>query len=258
MSASPATPLPHPPGSLPVAGLLAAWGSAALAGSCSLDEAADAVAASRDAGHRVMGLPGDPEPVTLPYALGRLRALGAVALRLVLPRPGDPSGLPGPRAFTEVAVERGEAVVATGADLGLVPEGRGGWRAYEVAPDRRTPPSLRETQRALDTAIRASAEVLADLDVARWDPAAALVLTARPAPSPLPPAADPAAHALLAQALRIATVARVASAGDGAALSATVMTRRSEVLRDLDTAARRAIEAACSPSLRHGQGDADR
>lgn len=246
MPAHPAQPLPSAAGAVPPAGLLAAWGTAAITGTCSLDEAADAVTSNRDAGHRVTGLPAEHGPVSLAYALGRLRALGAVALRLVLPRPGDPSGLPGPKPFTEVAVERGAAVVATGAGLGLVPEGRGEWQAYEVATDRLAPVSLRQARRDLDAAIREAAEVLAALDVARWDPAVDRVRPAGAAASPLPPAADPEAHALLSQGLRIEAVAQIAAASEGAAISATVMAARSRVLRDLDTAARRAIEAACS------------
>lgn len=244
--ARPAQPLPSPTGAVPPEGLLAAWGTAAVTGMCSLDEAADAVAARHDAAHRVAGLPREPGPVTLAYALGRLRALGAVALRLVLPRPGDPSGLPGPKDFTEAAVERAAAVVATGAGLGLIHEGRGRWTAYEVVTDATAPISLRQARRDLDAAVREAAAVLAALDVARWDPAATHVLPGRATASPLPPSADPEAHTLLAQGLRIEAVARIASASDGAALSATVMAARSRVLRDLDAAARRAIEAACS------------
>lgn len=236
---------------LPAAGRLAAWGSAALRGDCSLDDAADAVAGPDDAAHRVAGLPGEPVPVTLAYALGRLRALGATGLRLVLPRPGDPGGLPGPPPFTTAAVAAGAAVVAVGADLGLLPAARGSWQAYAVAQDRRTPMSVRDAERALGTAVRDAAEVLANLEVARWDPAAADVLAGRsqPIPSPLPPGTEPAAHALLAQALRLAAVAEVAGSGDGAALTSSVMTARLQALRDLEDAARRAVEAACSPRV---------
>ena len=233
---------------LPEAGRLAAWGAAALRGDCSLDDAADAVPGPADPGHRVAGLPGEPGPVTLAYALGRLRALGATGLRLVLPRPGDPSGLPGPPPFTAAAVECGAAVVAVGADLAVLPNGRASWRAYAVDQDRRTPLSVRDAERALGAAVREATEVLADLDVARWDPAAAEVLAARStaAPSPLPPGTDPAAHALLARALRLAAVAELAQTGEGAAVTASAMTARRRALRDLADAARHAVEAACS------------
>ena len=88
------------------AGRLAAWGSAALTGAASPDEAADAVAGPVDPGHRVTDLPGEDGPVTLPYALVRIRSLGASGLRLVLPRPGDVSGLPGPAGANAAAARR--------------------------------------------------------------------------------------------------------------------------------------------------------
>ena len=97
------------------AGRLAAWGSAALAGAVSPDEAADEVRGAHDAGTGCVGLPGevaDGEPAPTPSR--RLRSLGATGLRLVLPRPGDAPGLPGPPAFNERAVGRGEAVLTVG------------------------------------------------------------------------------------------------------------------------------------------------
>lgn len=232
------------------AGRLAAWGSAALSGTVSPDEAADRVTGPVDPGHRVVGLPGEDGPVNLAYAFGRLRALGATGLRLVLSRPGDPGGLPGPAPFTESAVACGEAVVATGtAQVGLLPQGRGMWSAQRVDPDRRTPLSPADAERHLGQVMREAAEVLARLDVARWDPVAADVLSMRGragAPE-LPPSVPAAVHRLLDQAMRIATIVELARAHPGAAVTAAEMRARTEVLRDLDAAARRAVEAACSP-----------
>ena len=71
---------------------LSAWGSAALEGAVSLDDAADVIAGSDRAAHRVFGLDGEDGGVNVAYALGRLRADGAHGLRLVLPRPGDIGG----------------------------------------------------------------------------------------------------------------------------------------------------------------------
>jgi hypothetical protein len=231
------------------AGRLAAWGSAALAGAVSPDEAADAVTGPHDPGHRVSGLPGEDAPVTLPYALVRLRALGATGLRLVLPRPGDVSGLPGPADLNAAALAAGAAVVAAGGcHLALVPGGRATWAAHAASPDGRSRPTVREAERALGAAVRDAAAELARLDVARWDPAAAEVVHGRPASgrTPLPASADPAAHALLTQAMRIARLVEVATASDGAAVTGSESTARALVLRDLGDAARHAVEAACS------------
>jgi hypothetical protein len=232
------------------AGRLAAWGSAALAGAVSPDEAADEVRGHHDAGHRVLGLPGEAAAVNLPYTLARLRSLGVTGLRLVLPRPGDATGLPGPPAFNERAVSRGEAVLTVGGPaLGLLDETRGTWSIHPVDLDRRTPMALADASRLLLGVMREATELLIRLDLARWEPAAAELLAARarsvrPA---LPTSADPQAHVVLDQALRVASITDLARSADGAAVSATEMATRDRVLRDLDSAARRAVEAACSP-----------
>ena len=234
---------------LSAGGRLAAWGGAALAGSVSPDEAADRVSGPNDPPHRVLGLPGDAEPVNLPYALSRLHALGVTGLRLVLPRPGDATGLPGPPSFNESAVGRGEAVLTVGGQpLGLLPHGRGTWSVREVKEDRRTPVGVRDAERALTSATRDCAALLERLDVARWEPATAEVLAtgSRAAVLELPLSADPRAHTLLQHGLRIAAVVDLARSSNGNAVSADEIAARSAILRDLDAAARRAIEAACS------------
>lgn len=231
---------------LPRAALLASWGTAALTGACSAERAGDAVAAGVDAGHTVIGLDGPGSGMPLPVALGRLRSSGAAGLRLVLPRPGDPSTLAGPCEFTAAAVEARSAVLAVGADVGLLPAGRGTWRAYAVAPDPRTPLSVAEAARALTATIRQVAAELAALDVARWDPAAADLRDRGGASSALPPGWPAPARALLAQAIVARSVAELALSGDGAAVSAGQMAARNHPLRRLGDAAARAIEAACS------------
>ena len=233
------------------AGRLAAWGAAALAGDVSPDEAADEVRGSHDAPHRVLGLPGEREPVNLPYALARLRTLGVTGLRLVLPLPGDATGLPGPPAFNERAIARGEAVLTVGGPpLGLLPESRGTWTVHPVDEDRRTPVTLDDAERALTRGMRAAADELGRLDVARWEPAAADLLQARARRRPdLPMTADARAHFVLAQALRVGSIVDAARNGDGAAVTAAETRARAAALRALDDAARRAVEAACSTAI---------
>jgi hypothetical protein len=233
---------------LPPAGRLSAWGSAALHGHLSPDDAADGVAGPADPAHRVAGLPDEPLTVTLPYALARLRTLGATGLRLVLPRPGDVAGLPGPPEFNVDALAAGAAVLTTGGcTLALLPVTRAQWSVHRVDPDHRTPLSLRAAERDLSRTIREAAEDLTRLDVAAWDPAAAEVLDRghrrRPA---LPASAGGDAHRLLALALRISSVVQVAAEGEGGVVTGTEAGARARVLRDLDDAARHAVEAACS------------
>ena len=119
---------------------LSAWGNAALEGAVSLDDAADAIAGSGGAAHRFFGLAGDDGGVNIAYALGRLRADGARGLRLVLPRPGDIGGLPGPATFNEQALARGEAVLTVGGPpRGVLGEARGAWTVHDVDGGRADP-----------------------------------------------------------------------------------------------------------------------
>ncbi len=228
---------------------LAAWGGAALTGAVSPDDAADEVCGTHDPAHRVVGLPGEAAAVNLAYALARLGTLGATGLRLVLPRPGDVAGLPGPPAFNERAVEAGEAVLTVGcAPLALLPASRGTWSVHEVELDPRTPMQPEDAGRQLGAVIRDAAALLTRLDLARWDPAAADALahrsrSVRPA---LPDSVPASSHTLLQQALRIASVVTVARSVDGAAVSAAEMATRTRVLDGLAAAARRVVEATCS------------
>jgi len=233
---------------LPRSARLVAWGNAALSGATSLDEATDRITAD-DPAHRVSGLPGETSPVGISLALGRLRGHGAVALRLVLPVPGDPTGLPGPPAVNAIAVEAAEAAITVGGrSLALVPGGRGTWQAYDVAPASSSVPTVAEVERMLAEELRECAEELARLDVAKWGPEAASLLAgrARSSAPALPQSYPPRAHALLTQALRIGAVAALARRSEGAAVSASEMGQRSVVLDRLATASRRAVEAACS------------
>jgi hypothetical protein len=231
------------------AGRLAAWGGAVLSGQVSPDVAADEVAGPHDAAHRVVGLPGEEHAVNLPYALGRLRSLGVTGLRLVLPVPGDATGLPGPPAFNERAVGCGEAVVTTGTvRLGLLAESRGTWSVHDVGDGGAVPLHLTDAARDLTRVMREATELLVRLDLGRWDPAAAEALAdrSRPVRPGLPMSADPQAQTVLLQGLRLAAIVELARRADGAGVTAAEMTARTDALRDLDRAARRAVEAACS------------
>jgi hypothetical protein len=239
---------------LTAAARLAAWGSAALEGAVSLDDAAEVIAGSGRAAHRVFGLDGEGGGVNVAYALGRLRADGAQGLRLVLPRPGDIGGLPGPAPFNEQALSRGEAVLTIGGrPRGLLGQARGTWIVHEVTPDSRTPLSLRDAEWGLNQQMREATAVLMRLDVARWEPVAADVLAHQAGnsePATLPPSSPPRAQHVLDCALRMLTIVEVARQSDGAAVTSVEADGRRQVLRDLDTAARRGLEAACSADVR--------
>ena len=69
-------------------------------------------------------------------------------------------------------------------------------------------------------------------------------------PATLPPSSPPSAQHVLDCALRMLTIVEVARQSDGAAVTSVEADARRQVLRDLDTAARRGLEAACSAPLR--------
>ncbi|MEW1724961.1 hypothetical protein [Streptomyces sp. NPDC093109] len=247
--------------SQPRSGLLAAWGNALLAGFVSPDDAALAVV-GQDASHRVEGLPGETGPVGLTLALGRLRALGVTGFRVALPAPGHPLGLSGPPEFNARALDAGEAVVATGAPYGLVPEvsavGPDGDLHVEVRwhclPVREAPPadvpSLGEAERELAEALRDATEVLSRLDVAASGPVAEAALDAYRARSErgrevLAPGYPPRAVRVLELAQRIGLLVSLAyEHGHGGAVSAAEMAARHEALRPVERCARRALVAA--------------
>lgn len=246
----------------PRSGRLAAWGNALLAGLVSPDDAALTIVGD-DAVHRVEGLPGEAGPVGLTLALGRLRALGVTGYRVALPAPGHPLGLSGPPQFNARALEAEEAVVASGAAYGLVPEVNGAGPVGDVhvevvwhcLPVREAPPadvpSLGEAERELAEALREATEVLSRLDVAASGPVAEAAIDAyraraeRGAGERLAPGYPPRAVRVLELAQRVGLLISVAyENGHGGAVSASEMAARGEALRPVERVARRAQVAA--------------
>ncbi|MFD7691344.1 hypothetical protein [Streptomyces sp. NPDC059781] len=248
----------------PRSGRLAAWGNALLAGLVPPDDAVLAIV-GEDAVHRVEGLPGESAPVGLTLALGRLRALGVSGLRVALPAPGHPLGLSGPPEFNARALEAEEAVVCSGAAVGLVPEvheaGPAGDVHVEVVwhclPVREAPPadvpSLGEAERELAEALREATEVLTRLDVAGSGPVAEAAIDAYRARASgsrgrevLAPGYPPRAVRVLELAQRVgALVSLAGAAGEhGGAVSASEISARAGALRPVERTARRAQVAA--------------
>jgi hypothetical protein len=242
--------------------LLVAWGNAWLTGHLGLDEAVDAV--ERLCGPQVAnGVPDHAGETPLRTGLATLRRSGLTGLRLALPAPGDPLGLSGPPAFNTAAIEAEEAVLATVGDsvLGLIPaEDRRGssyvgtrWTVHETRPAVADTPLLPEADHELTLAVREATEALTSVDgTAEWRPEIAEALGALRAShhheqvGGLAPGYPARAHRVAALAGRLAVVVDLARATETAALSAAQVRRRSEALRDLDRAVRRAQVAACN------------
>ncbi len=249
----------------PRSGRMTAWGNALLGGFVSPDDAVDGIVGG-DTAHRIRGLPGEDGPVGLALGLGRLRAMGVAGLRLALPVPGHPLGLSGPPEFNARALAAGEAVVAAGGTIGLVPEVTEAgppedrhvevvWQCLEVrdAPPADVP-SLGEAERELAESLRDATAALSRLDVAGAGPAAQAALDAYRARTEhgrqvLAPGYPPRAVRVLELAQRVGALTSIAgaagqSAEHGGAVSASEIAARAELLRPVERTARRAQVAA--------------
>jgi hypothetical protein len=234
---------------LPLSARLAWWGTAWLRGSVVADHAVDAIIGD-DATHRVLALGTDDAPEGLASALGGLRATGLSAIGLAWPVEGNPVGLGGPPDLNAAALEAGEAAVAGARALVPVREGAVVfWQPYPALP--RQLMDVGEADRGLRTALLATADALAALDVARWRPEVAdELMNLRRVPRLDAPPGTPARCVELAgRALQAAGIVDLALADDGAAVAAAEAAARRAALRALGTAARHALVAACSPEV---------
>lgn len=242
---------------------LTPWIRAWRAGLVPFDDAAETLTDGTD--HVVLDMPGSWQEESLREALARFATLRPDQIRLVLPAPGDPRGLPGPGPFTGAALVAGEGIVA--GEVGLVPEpreytsGSGDtwlaitWRAYPVpagpVPVELVTPS--EAEAELATALAESTDALARLDVARWRPELAPALTALRrggGTADLPTGYDPRSRRLYARAGVLDRVLALAEHDEpGGAVNAYEANQRSAALRPLATACRRALVAACNAPL---------
>lgn len=250
---------------------LAAWGTAVLRGEVAPVAAIRAVTGD-DEPHEVEAFT-DAAAVLPPGGLAELLAalagLGVVGLRVVLPRPGDVLGLPGPPDFNIAAVDAGECVLTEplpdGSAWGLIPQitpygsvWEPGtlvtWQVHGVLPRRVTDvASLAEAERELREALRVATEALAQLDVTRWrDDAADRIAAVRTGALPsgaLPPTAPQRSAGVLATALRVGAIVALASEDDGGAVTLHDADARRQALRGLDGVTRRAVTAAVNALL---------
>src|SRR5688572_29482341 len=89
---------------------LVTWARAWRAGTVSYDDVADET--EREEEHLVADAPDTWTDVPLREAIRTMSKLHPDEIRLVLPLPGDPRGLPGLGPFTSGALDAGEAVLA--------------------------------------------------------------------------------------------------------------------------------------------------
>jgi hypothetical protein len=247
---------------LPRGGAVVSWANAWLLGQSTLDDAATG-ATGTDALHRVVGAPRESTAIGWTVALGRLRAAGVTAFRLVVPVAGDPRGLTGPSDFNAAAIDAGEAVIAIGTDqsYGLIPtstrEGNAAVVRWDVAvvPSPGTTPAIAQVSDAeheLMDAIRDATATLEALDLAsgRDQAAAELAGLDRHLRAFIPaPGLPGRAARLVVQAARLRGVVDLTLTGDGAAITASEMARRRQALEPLAAACRHTLMAAYSAAM---------
>jgi hypothetical protein len=244
---------------IPRSARLAAWGTAWLQGHASTGGVVRAVTGD-DEPHRVE--PSELVPTAdLEGLLVTLREAGVSALRVVLPVPGDPLGLPGPPGFNTAAIEAGECVLtSSGPAWGAVPEltAFGSqwepghlviWQVNPVAQGRSPgTEGLAEAERALKEGLLEATARLTRLDVAALGSDAEeelQQLRRADIPAGVLPAGTPARSLqVLSTAGRLRAVLSLAARDDGAAINAFEAQERARALRELDVVCRHAVVAA--------------
>lgn len=240
----------------------ATWARAWRAGTVSYDDVADETEGDEE--HLVADAPDTWTDIPLREAVRALSKLHPDEIRLVLPAPGDPRGLPGPGPFTAAALDAGEGVIA--GRLGLVPQVRSHisgsgdafeivvWQAYPIAdlvPYTETSPA--EAESDLSVALAEATATLTRLDVAAWRPELAGALAALRRPdngTDLPPGFTPRARRLFARASVLDRVLALAAVvAPGGAVNGFEAEQRDAALRPLTVACRRALMAACNSPL---------
>jgi hypothetical protein len=241
---------------------LVSWVRAWRAGLVPYDDVAAEVAGDEE--HVAADAPGTWTEVPLAELLPTFAPLHPDQVRLVLPAPGDPRGLPGPGALSGAALLAGEAVLA--GPYGLVPEvrqhtsGSGDlfetvlWRVYQLPDGPADPgPGVSEAEADLNLALAEATARLARLDIAQWRPelAGALATLRRPdSVGDLPAGYDARARRLYARATVLDGVLALAGqSAPGGAVTGYEARQRDEALRPLTTACRRALVAAVNAPL---------
>jgi hypothetical protein len=248
---------------------LVVWASAWLHGVVAADDVLDAlgpwaeqheVAADDHGTATALDLPGpDEAPAAPALLLAALRRAGAAEARLVLPVPGDVRGLGGGGRFTEAALRAGNAAVLRQIGVGVVPrevaEGVLRWTLFDLPAG--PPPEyipLGEAEHGLSAAMREAATTLHALDVASHRPGVRAeidaIVKAQPRP-PWPHGMPGRSLRVLQRAAEVGAILEVATGDEpGGALSASAATARSEALRPLADAVRRARCAAVDEAVR--------
>ncbi|MFI6094143.1 hypothetical protein ACIA8G_01215 [Lentzea sp. NPDC051213] len=248
---------------------LVVWTSGWLHGLAAADDVLDAlqtwaeqheVVADDDGTATALDLPGpDEAPVGPALLLAALRRAGATSARLALPVPGDVRGLGGKGPLSICALRSGEALVIPSVHVGLVPkivaDGVMRWTVFDLPSSNGLEHiPIGEAEHGLGAALREATAALATLDVAKHRPNVRKEisdLAAANSTLPWPDAMPPRALRVLQRAAEVDAIVSVAkSDAPGGAMSASAIEARTDALRPLSEAVRRARCAAVDEAVR--------
>lgn len=226
------------------------WTNAVLIGTVTPDEAVshvngDVLLPTRtwaNTGSSSLSLDSDRSP--WPVTWGWLRRHECLALRLVLPVPGDPLGMSGPAESTSAAITSGSALVCDQSGVALIPQESDIWRVRRIEPGLPTGGlgTIGEARRSMREAMAEVAQVFAAIDPGDTD--LARIQVARRSRSPMAPrGVDPRAAKLVASAIQVWRIAEIALD------AAYVRGRAPDQLTHLSSNARRALAVAFSHAL---------
>ncbi len=234
---------------VPPAARVGCWLNAWISGRSSADDAISGIAAGDTAiSFRGLDATVDLSPAML---LGEIRRRSVTRAIVALPTPGDLVGLGGPSSFNGAALELGQAVILSGADLGMVPSSGSGEKTWVtgLAWPPAYLPDVASADRALKESLISAAGQLAALDVASWSPDAADAIMNLRAPATWDTAmsfGSPAAARVVTSGLRSLEIVRLALRDEGGALTAAAAANRRAALAPLRRASHHAVVAGCS------------
>ena len=254
---------------IPRAVVLTTWVNAWIASECSADEITTALTAF--GAQRICGS-ASPADSDLPVGtervehhesgllvglveLGLTRNAHDSQLRVVLPAPGDPTGLPGPPRFNRRAIEAGQAIVVDHLSVGLIPQVTGTathWVAFHTTPGVVPGVAVRpeEAARQVRLALIEATAQLADLDMAtgRDDVSEAVrLMQAQLKQAHFPSSLPGSDQHTIFSAAQILGICEIALTFARPTPTAGLDQQRTRVLTDLATTARRCLAAAANP-----------
>ena len=246
---------------VPISALLSLWVNAWCAGEVSADSLVDALASA--GGHRVAGSetrPGEQPSSGLITGLAELGVspanLQRPAMRVALPAPGDPRGLPGPPEVNVRALDAGQIAIVDRLNIALLPATGDNptvvnWWALETARDATVGATVRpeEAPSAVRAALHSAMSSLAGLDIVTSGTTVSRHMTALARAlqkTPIPASTSGQDRHTIHTAATVMAICEFALADNPSQPTAGLERERRSVLVELATTARHSLAATCS------------